>query len=84
MRRRQPIPVYAEMSSINPVFLLPEALANRGEEIGLLEVSGGESEQLRLGEPSCATNDSTTLEVVIRGTDGRSSDPWTLERSGSW
>ncbi|PXX96261.1 aldehyde dehydrogenase (NADP(+)) [Halomonas sp. LBP4] len=31
--RPQPIPVYAEMSSINPVFLLPEALATRGAEI---------------------------------------------------
>ncbi|MGJ7483779.1 aldehyde dehydrogenase (NADP(+)) [Variovorax sp. LT2P21] len=32
--RAQPIPVYAEMSSINPVFLLPAALANRAEAIG--------------------------------------------------
>ncbi len=32
--RPEPIPVYAEMSSINPVFLLPDALATRGEEIG--------------------------------------------------
>ncbi len=31
--RPQPIPVYAEMSSINPVFLLPEALAARGPAI---------------------------------------------------
>ena len=31
--RPQPIPVFAEMSSINPVFLLPEALAVRGEQI---------------------------------------------------
>ncbi|MBB1635132.1 aldehyde dehydrogenase (NADP(+)) [Cupriavidus sp. UME77] len=31
--RAQPIPVYAEMSSINPVFLLPAALAARGAEI---------------------------------------------------
>ncbi|MEK7695996.1 MAG: aldehyde dehydrogenase (NADP(+)) [Pseudomonadota bacterium] len=31
--RPQPIPVYAEMSSINPVYLLPEALAARGEQI---------------------------------------------------
>jgi NADP-dependent aldehyde dehydrogenase len=31
--RPQPIPVYAEMSSINPVYLLPEALAARGEAI---------------------------------------------------
>ena len=28
--RSQPIPVYAEMSSVNPVFLLPGALAERG------------------------------------------------------
>ncbi|HVN99310.1 MAG TPA: aldehyde dehydrogenase (NADP(+)) [Steroidobacteraceae bacterium] len=32
--RRQPIPVYAEMSSINPVLLLPGALAERGAAIG--------------------------------------------------
>ena len=31
--RAEPIPVYAEMSSINPVFLLPHALAERGAEI---------------------------------------------------
>ncbi|TFH85424.1 aldehyde dehydrogenase (NADP(+)) [Billgrantia azerbaijanica] len=31
--RPQPIPVYAEMSSINPVFLLPEALKARGQAI---------------------------------------------------
>jgi alpha-ketoglutaric semialdehyde dehydrogenase len=32
--RPQPIPVYAEMSSINPIFLLPAALAQRAEAIG--------------------------------------------------
>ena len=31
--RPQPIPVFAEMSSINPVFVLPQALAVRGEQI---------------------------------------------------
>ncbi|BAU74906.1 aldehyde dehydrogenase (NADP(+)) [Metapseudomonas furukawaii] len=31
--RPQPIPVFAEMSSINPVLLLPEALAVRGEQV---------------------------------------------------
>lgn len=31
--RPKPIPVYAEMSSTNPVFLLPGALAERGEDI---------------------------------------------------
>jgi NADP-dependent aldehyde dehydrogenase len=32
--RPQPIPVYAEMSSINPVFLLPQALEQHAERIG--------------------------------------------------
>jgi len=31
--RSEPIPVYAEMSSINPVFLLPAALEARGEAV---------------------------------------------------
>jgi alpha-ketoglutaric semialdehyde dehydrogenase len=31
--RPQPIPVFAEMGSANPVFVLPEALATRGAEI---------------------------------------------------
>ncbi|MDA8482259.1 aldehyde dehydrogenase (NADP(+)) [Pseudomonas resinovorans] len=31
--RPQPIPVFAEMSSINPVILLPEALVARGEQV---------------------------------------------------
>jgi NADP-dependent aldehyde dehydrogenase len=31
--RPNPIPVYAEMGSVNPVFLLPGALAERGEQI---------------------------------------------------
>jgi NADP-dependent aldehyde dehydrogenase len=31
--RHEPIPVYAEMSSINPVILLPGALAERGAQI---------------------------------------------------
>ena len=33
-QRREPIPVYAEMSSINPMFLLPNALAARASQIG--------------------------------------------------
>lgn len=38
-RRERPIPVFAEMSSLNPVFLLPGALRTRGEAIaqGLVE-----------------------------------------------
>ena len=33
--RPDPIPVYAEMSSINPVFILPEALEEQGEQIAV-------------------------------------------------
>ncbi len=33
-QRPQPIPVYAEMSSVNPIFLLPGALAERGAALG--------------------------------------------------
>jgi len=45
--RPEPIPVYAEMSSINPVFLMPEALKARAREIGLafaqsLTISAGQ------------------------------------------
>jgi NADP-dependent aldehyde dehydrogenase len=32
-RRAQPIPVFAEMGSANPVFVLPDALATRSEDI---------------------------------------------------
>ncbi len=32
-QREEPIPVFAEMGSINPVVILPEALKNRGESI---------------------------------------------------
>lgn len=33
-QRACPIPVYAEMSSVNPVYIMPEALAERGATIG--------------------------------------------------
>ncbi|SPB14420.1 fatty aldehyde dehydrogenase [Caballeronia novacaledonica] len=32
--RPEPIPVFTEMTSVNPTFVLPDALANRGREIG--------------------------------------------------
>jgi len=32
-RRAQPVPVFAEMGSANPVFVLPEALATRGQAV---------------------------------------------------
>lgn len=33
MRRPHPIPVFAEMSSINPLIVMPQALARRGQQI---------------------------------------------------
>ncbi len=35
VRRKEPIPVYAEMGSVNPVFFLPEALKQRGETLAI-------------------------------------------------
>lgn len=32
-RRSRPIPVYAEMGSLNPIFLMPDAIAERGQAI---------------------------------------------------
>jgi 2,5-dioxopentanoate dehydrogenase len=37
--RTVPIPVYAEMSGINPVFVLPGALASNGKELGAAYVA---------------------------------------------
>lgn len=56
--RKQPIPVYAEMSSINPVILFPYALRNRAEEIGKSFVSS-----LLLGAGQFCTNPGLILAV---------------------
>jgi NADP-dependent aldehyde dehydrogenase len=65
--RPEPIPVYAEMSSINPVFLLPAALASRAELLGQEFVGS-----LTLGVGQFCTNpglaialDSADLERFI-------------------
>ncbi len=49
--RPVPIPVYAEMGSVNPVFLLPEALATRGEQI-----AAGFVQALTIGVGQFCTN----------------------------
>ena len=49
--RSEPIPVYAEMSSVNPVFLFPAALAARAEDIGNAFV-----DSLTLGAGQFCTN----------------------------
>ncbi|MDQ2822291.1 MAG: aldehyde dehydrogenase (NADP(+)) [Pseudomonadota bacterium] len=56
--RPQPIPVYAEMSSINPLFLLPAALAARGGEIGT-----GFAASLTMGVGQFCTNPGLVLAL---------------------
>lgn len=58
--RPEPIPFYAEMSSINPVFLLPEALKARGAELGEAFVSS-----LNMGAGQFCTNPG--LVIVAKG-----------------
>ncbi len=57
-RRKQPIPVYAEMSSINPVLLFPHALAARGQAIGKAFAGS-----LTLGAGQFCTNPGLLLAV---------------------
>jgi NADP-dependent aldehyde dehydrogenase len=56
--REEPIPVYAEMSAINPVVLLPHALAARGAQIGRQFAAS-----LTLGAGQFCTNPGLVLAV---------------------
>jgi NADP-dependent aldehyde dehydrogenase len=56
--RKEPIPVYAEMSSINPVLLFPAALKNRADAIGTAFV-----QSLVLGAGQFCTNPGLILAV---------------------
>ncbi|MEN3367683.1 MAG: 2,5-dioxopentanoate dehydrogenase [Burkholderiales bacterium] len=56
--RPEPIPVYAEMSSINPVLLFPGALSRRGEAIGKAFVGS-----LVMGAGQFCTNPGLVLAV---------------------
>ena len=56
--RAVPIPVYAEMSSINPVLLLPEALKARGEALGTAFVGS-----LTMGAGQFCTNPGLVLAI---------------------
>lgn len=57
--RPEPIPVYAEMSSINPVILLPAALAARAEALG-----EGFVGSLTMGAGQFCTNPGLVLGVA--------------------
>jgi 2,5-dioxopentanoate dehydrogenase len=56
--REEPIPVYAEMSAINPVVLLPQALAAHGAQIGRQFAAS-----LTLGAGQFCTNPGLVLAV---------------------
>jgi 2,5-dioxopentanoate dehydrogenase len=60
--RKEPIPVYAEMSSINPVFMLPGALAG-----GAARLAQGFIDSLTLGVGQFCTNPG--LVLAIEGAD---------------
>ena len=55
-QRPEPIPVYAEMSSINPMYVMPAALAARGETIAKAFV-----ESLTMGVGQFCTNPGLVL-----------------------
>jgi alpha-ketoglutaric semialdehyde dehydrogenase len=63
-RRPDPIPVYAEMGSVNPVFLLPEALAERAEAI-----ADGLAASVMLGVGQFCTNPGLVVAVGTRSFD---------------
>jgi 2,5-dioxopentanoate dehydrogenase len=62
--RDEPIPVYAEMSSVNPVLLLPAALAARGPAIGQAFASA-----MTLGAGQFCTNPGVVLAIEGPGLD---------------
>ncbi|MBV9924367.1 MAG: aldehyde dehydrogenase (NADP(+)) [Acidobacteria bacterium] len=59
-QRPEPIPVYAEMGSVNPVFVLPGALRERGAEF-----AEGLRQSVTLGTGQFCTNPG--LVVAVRG-----------------
>jgi alpha-ketoglutaric semialdehyde dehydrogenase len=63
-RRDEPIPVYAEMGSANPVFVLPDALATRGEAI-----AKGLAASVTLGAGQFCTNPGLTLMLRSASAD---------------
>ncbi|EXG81274.1 aldehyde dehydrogenase (NADP(+)) [Cryptosporangium arvum] len=62
--RPVPIPVFAEMSSVNPVFLLPGALATRGAELGAAFVTS-----LTTGAGQLCTNPGLLFAIEGPGLD---------------
>ncbi len=62
VNRDVPIPVYAEMGSTNPVFILPEAMRERGDKI-----AAGFSTSVTLGVGQFCTNPGILIHEKIAG-----------------
>ena len=62
-QRAQPIPFFGELGSVNPMFLLPHAVAARGEAIGK-----GWAASLTMGAGQFCTNPG--IAVVLQGPEG--------------
>lgn len=71
--RPEPIPVYAEMSSINPVLVLPAALATRGAEIAKAFVAS-----LTMGAGQFCTNPG-----IVMGLEGAALDQFAAKAAES-
>ncbi|MGA1227624.1 MAG: aldehyde dehydrogenase (NADP(+)) [Tamlana sp.] len=61
-KREEPIPVFAEMGSINPVVILPEALKNRAESIASTYAGS-----ITLGTGQFCTNPGLILAIKSEG-----------------
>lgn len=72
-QRPVPIPVYAEMSSINPVILLPHALKSRASELGPAFAAS-----LTMGAGQFCTNPGLILAI-----DGEGADEFVATAGGS-
>lgn len=63
--RPEPIPFFGELGSVNPMFLLPAALAARGEEL-----AKGWAGSLTMGAGQFCTNPGIAIVLDGRDTDG--------------
>lgn len=63
-RREKPIPVYAEMGSTNPVFILPAALASRGDAL-----AQGLAQSVTLGVGQFCTNPGLVVTLDSSAAD---------------
>ncbi|NVO24645.1 aldehyde dehydrogenase (NADP(+)) [Donghicola mangrovi] len=62
-QRDEPIPFFGELGSVNPMFMLPNAVANRGAALGQ-----GWAGSLTMGAGQFCTNPS--IAVVLEGAEG--------------